>query len=261
MNDNISEIPYEGEIVEYMLRRYDVIFVRSQDEKLYKTIIVYNNQKMLTQALDPYQIDDVSKDHGCKIPEYFAILDSRVKFDVSGVRNINFWTTINIEIRCSNYLSTNEKMFIVEICGDRRVSSSLRNIISQKIISKECEFFYRIQFSVNPYNKRWHFVDPLELLYTLFDPSTGYARMETHTMELKRFKMKIYTDTPIHELNTKRKMRMEFQNVLPDPIEDVDFKFFVECGKYLYRKLHFLNAFQRYILFFNTDSNVSLNDS
>ncbi|KII63126.1 hypothetical protein RF11_09527 [Thelohanellus kitauei] len=216
-NDNISEIPFEGEIVEYMLRRYDIIWACSHNNKLMKTIMVYNDRKMLTQGLDSYKIDDVSNEHECKIPDYFRILNKWVEFDASGVRNIYLWKTNNIEISCRTYQSTNEKIFVAMISENSFPSRNLENIISRKIISRQFTVDHKIQFSINPYHTKLHNIRIIDLSYYFFDPSTGFVKFDKYTMELKWYRIKFYTNIPITELNKDRKIKMEFKNFFHEP--------------------------------------------
>ncbi|KII61599.1 hypothetical protein RF11_07521 [Thelohanellus kitauei] len=222
MDDDLSQIPFDGEMAEEILRRYTLLYTLSSESGVVKTVLIQKEPKMLTQGLDSYEIEDVSKEHECQIPDYISILDKSVAFNVDGVENIELFSTMNILIECNTHLSTSEKLFCVEICHDRRLPKVERNIICHKTTSQKCQFTYRVQFSLNPYHTQWYRTDLLELLSSLFDETANYIRLETHILELKRFDIKIYTNVPITNVNKLRKIKIKFKNMLPVPLRYVN---------------------------------------
>ncbi|KII62245.1 hypothetical protein RF11_06882 [Thelohanellus kitauei] len=228
-------------------------------ETRHKSIFLKIEEKMLTQGLNPYneyQIEDVTEEHDNKTTKYFEVFDKAIKFDILAKNNIKFWSTFDIRIRCNTQTSTKEKIFIVEICADRRLACFIRNIIYHKETSTKCFFVYRIQFSINPYNQIWYSRNPIEVLCNLYYPSIGYVKLATHTMELKKFKMKIYTNTPITELNKSRKIQMEFTNLLPVSLCNLIFKILVECHLYTTQLIFELMPSQTFHWLFITDEKV-----
>ncbi|KII63519.1 hypothetical protein RF11_08049 [Thelohanellus kitauei] len=256
MNENISGIPHDGQKVKNLVKRYVWVYDPILGETPHKPIFLKIDDQMSTQCLDLYQIENVRQQHECRIPEYYEKIDKSIKFTIQAARNIRLGSTVDIVILCQTYSSTVEKMFFVEICANRRTPAFIRNIIYNKKTSNQSVIVNRIKFSINPHNKIWYSINPIEVLCNLYDPSIGFVKLVTHIMELKKFKMKIYTNIPITELNKDRKLKMEYENLLPIAILDISISMQAECE--IFTRPLFLNVkpFEACDLIINAYMNV-----
>ncbi|KII62244.1 hypothetical protein RF11_04696 [Thelohanellus kitauei] len=211
---------------------------------------------MLTQCLDPFQIEDVSKEHEGRNPEYFDVIDKAVKFYIKAVRSIKFGSVVDVEVHCDSHSSPMNKIFIVEVCADRHSPSYLRNIIYCKETKKQNMFNKRMKFSINPYNEKWYSRNRIEVLCNLYDPGIGFVKLATHLMELKKFKIMIYTNIPLTEKNNVRKLKVEYKNLLPIAIDDFSIRILVECEIFTRRHNYNVNPFQELALFVDNFVNV-----
>ncbi|KII62246.1 hypothetical protein RF11_06883 [Thelohanellus kitauei] len=163
MNENISEIQYDGPMVKHTMKNYILIFDSIIEGTEYKSIFLKGEEKMLTQGLDRYQIEDVTKEHQCRIPDYFETMDKSINICIQAERNIRFKSTIDIIISFTAHTSPSKKMFIVGITADRHKPSCIRNIIYYNETSNKSHLDYKINFSINPYNKLWYSINPVHI--------------------------------------------------------------------------------------------------
>ncbi|KII63513.1 hypothetical protein RF11_08042 [Thelohanellus kitauei] len=240
-----------------LMKRYIWVYDSFINKTENKKIFLKSEERMLTQGLDPCHIDDVSKEHESKIPEYFEAIDKSIKFEVRAGRTFQINSTIDIEILCHSHSSPMNKMFIVEVCAERPKPSCIRNIIYHQDTSEKSLFVYSIKFSVNPHNKIWYSADRIEVLCNLYDPSSGFVKFVNRVIEMKPFSMKIFTNIPITELNKDRTFKMEFKNLLPVPIPDLLIGI-MECRQDTKMLIFPVMSFQTFDWIFYTHQNVRI---